>query len=107
MADVKSLNAASFPDFLADQEKVKVVRFWATWCRPCTMLEPTYNAVADELADFADFGEVDIDKAPDVSGALGIRSVPTVLVIKGNKAVNSIVGLNAKSSYVEAIKKAV
>ncbi|MCJ2182518.1 thioredoxin domain-containing protein [Novosphingobium sp. 1949] len=107
MADVKSLNAASFPAFLADHSKVKVVRFWATWCRPCTMLEPTYEALADELADIADFGEVDIDKASDVSGALGIRSVPTVLVIKGTTAVASIVGSNAKSSYLEAIRKAV
>lgn len=107
MTDVKSLNAATFPEFLADHGKLKVVRFWATWCRPCTMLEPTYEAVADELADIADFGEVDIDKAPDVSGALGIRSVPTVLVIRGNEAAASIVGLNAKASYVDAIKKSV
>lgn len=106
MADVKSLDAASFPDFLADHSKVKVVRFWATWCRPCTMLEPTYDAVADERADIADFGEVDIDKAPDLSGALGIRSVPTVLVIKGNTAVDTIVGLNPKSRYLDAITKA-
>lgn len=107
MSDVTSLSRANFPDFLADHSKVKVVRFWAAWCRPCTMLEPTYDAVADELADIADFGEVDIDKAPDVSGALGIRSVPTVLVIKGDKAVDSIVGVAPKSRYVEAVKKAV
>lgn len=106
MADVTSLNAGNFPQFLAEKDRVKVVRFWATWCRPCIMLEPTYDEVADELADIADFGEVDIDKASEVAGALGIRSVPTVLLIKGDKVVDSIVGLNAKSQYVAAVRKA-
>lgn len=70
------------------------------------MLEPTYNAVAAEMTDVADFGEVDIDKAPDVAGSLGIRSVPTVLVIKGDKVVDAIVGVSPKSHYVDAVRKA-
>lgn len=107
MADVKSLDGANFLNFLDQKGRVKVVRFWATWCRPCTMLEPTYNAIAEELADIADFAEVDIDRASDISSALGIRSVPTVLVIKDQKAVDSIVGLNARSRYVDAVRKAI
>lgn len=104
--DVTSLDASNFDSFINGQGRVKVLRFWATWCRPCIALEPTYNEVASELADTAAFGEVDIDKAPEIAGAFGIRSVPTVIVMKDGQPVDMVVGLNPKAKYVQAVKTA-
>lgn len=64
MADVTSLNVVNFPQFVAEKDRVKVVRFRAIWCRPCVMLEPTYDEVAEELADIAGFGETRHPKWP-------------------------------------------
>lgn len=83
----------------------KVVRFWATWCRPCIALEPIYNEVAGQMKDSAHFAEVDIDVAPEIAGHFGIRSVPTVLIFKDGAPVDMIVGLNPKDAYVQAVQK--
>jgi len=106
MTTVKSLDESNFEDFMKRQDEIKVLRFWATWCGPCIALEPIYNDVARELQSAASFGEVDIDKAPQIAGAFRIRSVPTVLVFKGDQLADMIVGLNPKSRYIEAVGKA-
>ncbi len=103
---VTSLDAANFDDFMKAPGSVKVLRFWATWCRPCIALEPIYNEVAADLAGEAAFGEIDIDKAPEVAGAFGIRSVPTVLVFRDGAPADMIVGLNPKDRYAKAVSKA-
>ena len=105
MAHVTTLDVSNFESFMQAPGTVKVVRFWATWCRPCIALEPTYNEVAGEMKDSAKFGEVDIDRAPGIAGVFGIRSVPTVLVFKDGQPVDIVVGLNAKDKYTTAINK--
>lgn len=107
MADVAALDTSNFDNFMNGPGDVKVLRFWATWCRPCTALEPTYNEVAAEMSAQADFGEVDIDKAPEIAGAFGIRSVPTVVIMKNGRPVDMVVGLNPKDRYTKAVTAAV
>ncbi|MBT9384468.1 thioredoxin [Pseudooceanicola sp. CBS1P-1] len=101
--DITALDGNTFTDFLNGPERVKVVRFWATWCRPCIALEPIFQEVADELGAQTGFGAVDIDLAPEIAGAFGIRSVPTVVVLRDGMPVDMIVGLNPKSQYTSAI----
>lgn len=103
---VTSVDSGNFDSFINGQGRVKVLRFWATWCRPCIALEPTFNEVAADLAGTAAFGEVDIDKAPEIAGAFGIRSVPTVVVMKDGLPVDMVVGLNPKAQYVKAVQAA-
>lgn len=106
MTNVTTLDVSNFGEFMGSAGAVKVVRFWATWCRPCIALEPVYAEVASELGKSASFADVDIDKAPEVAGQFGIRSVPTVLVFKDGEPVEVVVGLHQKAKYVEVIKKA-
>ncbi|MBT9386861.1 thioredoxin family protein [Pseudooceanicola sp. CBS1P-1] len=104
--DVTTIDASNFNDFMNEPGQVKVLRFWATWCRPCIALEPTYNEVATEMKDTARFGEIDIDIAPELAGSFGIRSVPTVVVLKDGLPIDMVVGLNPKSQYIQAVKAA-
>ncbi len=104
--DVTSLNVANFSEFMDAPGRVKVLRFWATWCRPCIALEPVFNEVATEMKDSAGFAEVDIDKAPEIAGTFGIRSVPTVVVMKDGQPVDMVVGLNPKDRYTQVVKAA-
>ncbi|WP_176084752.1 thioredoxin family protein [Martelella sp. HB161492] len=106
MSNVTKLDSNNFNSFMEGTGSVKVLRFWATWCRPCIALEPIYNDVAAELKDDAAFAEVDIDVAPEIAGAFGIRSVPTVIIFKDGKPVQGVVGLNPKERYTAAIKAA-
>lgn len=98
------LNEYNFEKDVLARKGVSVVRFWATWCGPCTAIKPTYDDVARTLEEKALFGEVDIDKAPELSSTMGIRSVPTVVVLKDGQAVGGLVGLASKSRLIELIE---
>ena len=83
---------------------VVVVDFWATWCGPCKMLAPIYEAVAEKLSDVATFCKVDVDEANDLAMEYGISAIPTIVVIKDGAEVARKVGLiNAEA--LEALVK--
>lgn len=103
---VTTLGVENFDDFMQSTGRVKVLRFWATWCRPCIALEPIYNEVAADMQASAKFAEIDIDKAPELAQAFGIRSVPTVLIMKDGTPADVIIGLNSKEKYTRAVKTA-
>jgi len=104
MADIADITGKNFKSGVLDRKGVTVVRFWATWCGPCVRTKPIYHEVAGELADQAGFAEVDIDRAPEVADAVGIRSVPTVVVFKDGEPVDGVVGGVAKGQLVEKIQ---
>lgn len=103
MANIAEINSSNFKNEVIDKEGVTVVRFWATWCPPCTRMKPVYHELAGDMDGQAKFAEIDIDKAPDIANALGIRSVPTVVVFKDGKPVDGLVGAGAKSQLAEKI----
>ena len=67
-------------------------------------MKPIYREVADELQAQAKFGEVDIDRSPEIANSFGIRSIPTVLVFKDGKPVDGIVGGAPKNMLIENIR---
>ncbi len=69
-----------------------VVDFWAPWCQPCRTLSPLLERLADEHGGAFVLAKVDVDRNPQVSAALGIRSVPTVLGLRDGKIVAEFVG---------------
>jgi len=81
---------------------VTVKRFTAPWCAPCRMLAPVLKQLETELPDVK-FEVVDVDEDPVQAEQFGIRTVPTVLVMKDNEVLDTIVGANPKKRYMEAI----
>jgi thioredoxin 1 len=83
---------------------LEVKKFSASWCGPCKTLAPTFNEVKNSFSGVL-FNEYDIDDSSDVASQYGIRSVPTVLLVKDGKEVKRIVGANSKSVYENAINE--
>ena len=83
---------------------LEVKKFSASWCGPCKTLAPTFNEVKNSFTGVL-FNEYDIDDSSDVASQFGIRSVPTVLLVKDGKEVKRIVGANSKSVYETAINE--
>lgn len=102
---ITTLTKSNFEAEVIKKPGVSVVRFWAPWCGPCRMMEPLYQDLAQTLATKAAFGEVEIDAEPEIAGALGIRSIPTVVVFKDGRPVDQMVGLGPKSNYVSLIER--
>jgi thioredoxin 1 len=69
-----------------------LVDFWAAWCAPCRMIGPAVEALAATYAGRVKVGKLNVDDNPGVAQALGIRSIPTLLVFRNGKVVEQQVG---------------
>ena len=69
-----------------------VVDFWATWCPPCLALAPHLEAMANQQQGRVRIVKVDIDANPGVAMKYGVRSIPTLLLVKNGKVLGQQVG---------------
>ncbi len=91
-----SLTDSNF-DFEIGKNKLIVVDFWAPWCGPCRMVGPLVEQLAAEYSGKVKFGKLNVDDNPLVPGRFGVRGIPTLIIFKDGKAVDSIVGACSKS----------
>lgn len=88
---------ANFQAEVLDNDQVTLVDFWAPWCGPCRMIGPVVEELSSEYEGKATIGKVNVDENPEVSSKFGIRSIPTLLFIKGGEIVDKQVGVAPKS----------
>ncbi|WP_392445795.1 thioredoxin [Sneathia vaginalis] len=86
------------------EKGVTVVDFFATWCGPCRALGP----VLDELSMEVEYRivKVDVDKYPDLATFYGVRSIPTLVIFKDGKPVDTLIGGRSKEQLNEDVEKA-
>ncbi|MDP4197965.1 MAG: thioredoxin [Bacteroidota bacterium] len=94
------LTDASFERDVILSEKPVLVDFTATWCGPCRMIAPIIEDLSKEYEGRAVFGKLDVDENPETSMNFGIRSVPTMLIFKGGKVVEQIIGATGKQNIL-------
>lgn len=105
MKMVKEINDASFESEVINSSKPVIVDFWASWCGPCKMLSPVIDEISDELSERAKFVKVNVDNNPIASSHYKIASIPTVMVFKEGKIVETMVGFRPKQAIKSALEK--
>src|SRR4051812_41441540 len=100
------LDDASFSDRIARSDRPVLVDFWAPWCPPCRALAPTIEALGEQYEGQAVVAKLDVDRSPETAAARGIASIPTVLVFRGGREVDRIVGLQPRGRYERALELA-
>ncbi len=100
----QAVNTANFDhDVLASSDQPVLVDFWAEWCGPCRTIAPLLDQIADEYAGKAAIKKVDVDENQDLAARFAIRSIPTLIVFKDGKPVETITGVQPKAAITSAI----
>ena len=98
MADTAlNLSEANFDTELGRTTGVLMVDFWAEWCGPCRALAPTLDELTRESAGKVRLAKVNVDDNPTLAARYGIRSIPTVLIVKDGAVVDQVIGNVPKS----------
>ena len=84
-----------------------VVDFWATWCGPCRMVAPIMEELAEKYEGKVKIGKLDVDENQQTAIKYGVRSIPTVLILKGGQVIDTIIGAVPKTIFIEKIQKLV
>jgi thioredoxin 1 len=80
-----------------------VVDCWAAWCAPCRAIAPIVDQLAKDYTGKVVFGKLNVDENPETAQRFGIMAIPTLLVMKGSKEVDRIVGVLPKTELEEKI----
>ena len=103
MAQPLHITENTYQSEVLESEIPVVIDFWATWCGPCKMIAPIIEEMANEFEGKAKICKVDVDNNQSIAVQLGIRSIPTVMIFKGGKVVDTIVGAVPKAQIVKRL----
>ena len=97
-------------DKIFDQEVIKsqtpvLVDMWAAWCGPCRMIAPMVEELAGTYQGKMRFGKLNVDDHPQVAAQYRIMNIPTLLLFKGGKEVDRIIGVQPKEEFIRRIEK--
>lgn len=94
--------------FAADVERSPLpvlLDLWAAWCGPCRMLEPVIEELATELAGRVRVAKLNIDENPVTAARYNVRSIPTLLALKGSREVDRIVRVQPKAEIARRLER--
>jgi len=109
MASESSLlhvNDKSFSNEVLQSDLPVLVDFWATWCGPCKTIGPVVDELAKEYAGRVKIAKLNVDENPATPSQYSVRGIPTLILFKGGKVLEQIVGAVPKTRLVAMIEKA-
>jgi thioredoxin 1 len=104
---VVEVNDASFEQEVLQSDQPVLVDFWAAWCGPCKALAPIVDEVASEYSGKLKVMKMDVDRNQATPMRYGIRGIPALLLFKGGKVADQIVGYVPKDTIARSITRVI
>jgi thioredoxin 1 len=95
----------TFQKEVLEAEQPTFVDFWASWCGPCRMIGPIFEELSGEYSGKVKFAKVNVDENPKTPANYGVRGIPTLMMFKGGKMVEQVVGAVPKNQLENVVKK--
>ena len=105
MSKPREFTDANFQSEVLDSDQPVLVDFWAAWCGPCRAVGPTIEELARQFDGTVKVGKLNIDENPQAPSGFHIHSIPAVLVFKDGKVVETLVGVQPKERYAQALQQ--
>lgn len=99
-----TLTNENFQNEVLKSEVPVLVDFWAAWCGPCRMVAPIIEEIAKEYTGKVKVGKINVDEQPELASAFRIASIPTIMIFKNGKIIDTIIGYQSKERLVQQLK---
>lgn len=101
---ILEITKENFESEVLKSDKPVLIDFWAAWCGPCKMVAPIIEEVANEVKDTVKVGKINVDEELELAQAFNVQSIPTLVVMKDGKVVQSAVGVRPKEVILSMLK---
>ena len=95
----------NFEGEVLKSEKPVLIDFWAPWCGPCKAIGPIVEELALQLKDSVKMMKLNVDESQKTAVNYGVRSIPTLILFKDGKVLDTLVGLVPKDKLEAFVKK--
>lgn len=103
--NIINVSDSTFDTLVLKSEIPALVDFWASWCAPCRAIAPIVDEMATQYNGKVRVAKMNVDENPATPGKYGVRGIPTLILFKGGKVVDQLVGAVPKNQIKELIEK--